>query len=127
MILVPGPQTRFRSGPASGQPDSFSEAGRYPARKSDSPAAFLVEAKRARDSLIASSSQQTETNQNAPAAISESSRGTVGSADGLESNSPQNKTALPGLTLPANHQTKQRYNTGQGLTLRAKLSTDINE
>jgi hypothetical protein len=32
-----------------------------------------------------------------------------------------------GSTLPANHQTKQRYNTGQGLTWRAKLSNDINE
>jgi hypothetical protein len=32
-----------------------------------------------------------------------------------------------GLTLPANHQTKQWYKTGQGLTLRTKLSNDINE
>jgi hypothetical protein len=51
----------------------------------------------------------------------------VGWADGLGIELAAKQTALPGLTLPANHQTKQRYNTGQGLTLRAKLSNDINE
>ncbi len=72
-----------------------------------------------------------ETNRNAPAAISESPKGTVGLEDGLGIEPIARRVLVTkaqlGLTLPANHQTKQRYNTGQGLTLRAKLSNHINE
>jgi hypothetical protein len=71
------------------------------------------------DSLFAlRGGEGAERSQNAPAAVSESCRGTVGSEDGLGIELATDKRPLPGLTLPANHQTKQRYSTGRGLTLR---------
>jgi hypothetical protein len=68
---------------------------------------------------------------NAPAAVSESPRGTVGWADGLGIEPIARRVLVTkaqlGLTLQANPQTKQRHDTHQGLTLRARLSNDINE
>jgi hypothetical protein len=56
---------------------------------------------------------------------------TVGWADGLGIEPIARRVLVTkaqlDLTLQANHQTKQRYDTGQGLTLRARLSDDINE